>query len=106
MGSSLTSETYGLKEFANATWVMGLNGSAWLLVTALLTHKMDKITKIVAGSTPKKMAAFSTGAMCGAIGYLHSKELIKIVTPRRQKPCSCCYLWLRRNADSAEADRK
>ncbi len=81
MGSTLTSETYGLMEFANATWVMALNGSAWLLVTALFTHKLDGVTKKVAGGDSKKMGILSVAALCGAIGYLFTKELTKAMKP-------------------------
>lgn len=86
MNSSLTSESYGMMEFANATWVMALNGSAWLVVTGLFTHKLDGATKKLAGGDPRKLGVLSVAAMCGAIGYMYTKELIKILNPT-----TCAY---------------
>lgn len=54
MGKDLTSPDYGLLEFANAAWVMALNGSAWLLFTGLFSHKVEGITHKISGGDPKK----------------------------------------------------
>ena len=81
MGTTLTSENYGIMEFANATWVMALNGSAWLLVTALFTNKMAGLTKKIAGGDSRKLGGLSVAALCGAIGYMFTKELTKALKP-------------------------
>lgn len=54
MGTTLGAKDYTLIHFANAAWVMALNGSAWLLTTGLFTHKLDKLTKKVSGGDTKK----------------------------------------------------
>ena len=82
MGKELTSVDYGLMEFANATWVMGLNGSAWLLTTALFSHKLEGITHKISGGDPKKVQILMIAAMCGAFGYMFGNELKKIFDPK------------------------
>lgn len=81
MGKELTSPDYGLMEFANATWVMGLNGSAWLLSTALLSNKIEGITHKISGGDPKKVGLLMISAMCGAMGFMFTNELKKILNP-------------------------
>ncbi len=81
MGKDLTSPDYGLMEFANATWVMGLNGSAWLASTALLSHKIEGITHKISGGDPKKVGLLMISAMCGAMGFMFTNELKKILVP-------------------------
>lgn len=80
-GVSLGGEGYGLLNFANATWVMALNGSAWLLTTALFSDKLEKITHKVSGGDAKKIGILGTGAMLGAMGFLVSNEINKGLKP-------------------------
>lgn len=82
MGKELTSANYGLMEFANATWVMGLNGAAWLLSTALFSHKIEGITHKISGGDPKKVKILMIAAMCGAFGYMFGNELKKVLNPK------------------------
>lgn len=81
MGKELTSPDYGILEFANAAWVMGLNGSAWLLTTALFSHKIEVFTGKISKGDPKKVGILMISAMCGAFGYLFGNELIKGLKP-------------------------
>ncbi|UUM12920.1 DUF5058 family protein [Clostridiaceae bacterium HFYG-1003] len=80
-GVSLGGEGYKLLNFANATWVMALNGSAWLLTTALFSDKLEKITHKVSGGDAKKIGILGTGAMLGAMGFLVSNEINKGLKP-------------------------
>lgn len=77
MGMELTSPEYGLLEFANATWVMGLNGSAWLLTTGLFSHRVENLTHRISKGDPKKVSILMISAMCGAFAYLFGNELVK-----------------------------
>lgn len=81
LGKELTSPDYGIMEFANATWVMGLNGSAWLLFTGLFSHKVEGLTKKISGGDPKKVGILMISAMCGAMGFMFANELKKIFNP-------------------------
>lgn len=81
MGVELGGEGYELVHFANAAWVMALNGSAWLLTTGLFSHQLDKITKKVSGGDAKKLGVISIAAMCGSFAYLFGGELMKATKP-------------------------
>lgn len=82
MGTTLGAKDYQLVHFANAAWVMALNGSAWLLTTGLFTHKLDKLTKKVSGGDSEKMSKMALPAMCGAFGFFLSRDLIKGFDPK------------------------
>lgn len=82
MGKELTSPDYGLLEFANATWVMALNGSAWLLFTGLFSHKVEGMTNKISGGDPKKVGILMISAMCGAFAFLFGNELLKSLNPQ------------------------
>lgn len=80
-GLDLGGPGYGLINFANATWVMALNGGAWLLSTALLTDKLGMLNEKLSGGDPRKIALLGAGAMSGAFGYMFGNELRKILNP-------------------------
>lgn len=70
MGTTLDSPDYNLVNYANACWVMALNGCGWLLVVSLLTDKLDSISfKLTKGDT-KITSIISISGMCGAMGFL------------------------------------
>ena len=69
MGVELGGKGYNLVHFANAAWVMALNGSAWLLTTGLFSHQL--------GGDVKKLGVISIAAMCGSFAYLFGSELMK-----------------------------
>lgn len=75
-GLELGGQGYGLINFANASWVMALNGSAWLLTTGLFTDKLAIATKKISGGDTRKLAIIGGAAMCGAFGYLFGDYII------------------------------
>lgn len=81
MGTAISSPNYGAVDFANAAWVMALNGSAWLLFTGLFSHKVEGITEKITGGEPKRLEILMVAAMCGAFAYLLGSELIKVLNP-------------------------
>lgn len=76
-GVTLGGQNYGLINFANACWVMALNGSAWLLSTALFSDKFDNMSKKIAGGSSKKLGLFGSAAMLGAMGFLTINDINK-----------------------------
>lgn len=78
---TLGSDTYNLVNFANAAWVMALNGGAWLFTSGLFTDKLDKISHKVTGGDTKKLGILSVTAMCGAFGYFAVNEFVKGLEP-------------------------
>ena len=45
MGVEFGGEGYGITEYANSVLTMVLNGSAWLVICALFTDKLDMLSK-------------------------------------------------------------
>lgn len=82
MGTAMTSPNYGVRDFANAAWVMALNGSAWLIFTGLFSHKIEGFTEKISKGDPKRLGILMISAMCGAFAYLFGNELIKILDPK------------------------
>lgn len=76
-GLDLSSADYGLINFANATWVMALNGSAWLFVSGLFADKMNILTNKISSGDPAKLGILMATAMSGAFGFLFSNEIVK-----------------------------
>ncbi len=74
-GMELTSSDYNILNFANATWVMALNGSAWLITSALFSDRLDTITKKISGGSPEKIGILMVSAMAGAFSYLFMNQV-------------------------------
>jgi hypothetical protein len=84
-GVELGGEGYGAINFANAAWVMALNGSAWLLTSGLLADKLDKVSKKVMGNNAKKLGIFTVAATTGAFGYMCMNQVIIGLNPEHQE---------------------
>lgn len=75
--TSLDAVGYNLLNYANACWVMALNGSAWLFTSGLFTDKLDKISTKLTGGDSRKLGILSVTAMCGAFGYFAVNDFVK-----------------------------
>lgn len=64
-GINLTSPDYNILNFANATWVMALNGSAWLLSSGLLADKLEILSAKVSKGNPKRLSIIMVAAISG-----------------------------------------
>lgn len=84
-GIELTSSTYSAINFANATWVMALNGSAWLLTSGLLADKLDLISKKIIGNDVKRLGLFMVTAVCGAFSFMAINEVLKGLDPAKRE---------------------
>lgn len=82
MGTKLGAGDYSLIHFANAAWVMALNGSAWLLTTGLFSHKLDSLNKKMMKKDPKLMSKIALPSMCGAFAFFFSRDIIKGFDPK------------------------
>lgn len=78
-GTTLGGEGYDGYAFACGFFCMWFGASGWLLSTALFTHKLDAITKKLAGSV-ELMPAISAAAMSGAFAYLSSDHYFSYIT--------------------------
>lgn len=83
-GTTLEAADYNLTNYANACWVMALNGGAWLFTSGLFTDKLDKISTKVTGGETRKLGILSVTAMCGAFGYFAINEFVKGLEPDKR----------------------
>lgn len=83
-GLELTSNQYTLINFANATWVMALNGSGWLLTSGLFSDKLNLITEKVARGDTAKLGILMISAMCGAFAYLFGNQVVLGFSPEKR----------------------
>lgn len=82
----LTSPNYNILNFANATWVMALNGSAWLFTSGLFADKLEIITEKVSKGNPKTLGIIMVAAMCGAFAYLCANQVMPAFYNREKLP--------------------
>lgn len=83
-GLEITSPNYGLINFANATWVMALNGAAWLFTSGAFSDKLEIVSKKISQGDPKKVGVLMISAMCGAFAYLFNSVFVDVLKPERQ----------------------
>jgi len=70
-GVELGSADYDLRALSTSFWTMTINGTGWLLVTALFTHKLEDIRLKIGGGNPVWLGILSLAAAIGAFGYLN-----------------------------------
>ncbi|MBU5438707.1 DUF5058 family protein [Tissierella sp. MSJ-40] len=76
MGVVLGKEGMTEVVFANGVWTMILGSMGWLLFTFLFTHKMDKLTKVLANGKKAMVPIISAGAMLGAFAYFNADRIL------------------------------
>ncbi len=84
-GVELGSEGYSAINFANAAWVMALNGSAWLLTSGLFADKLDKVSKRAMGNNAKTLGIFTIAATTGAFSYMCFSQVITGLDPAKRE---------------------
>ncbi len=77
LGVEFGSDKYDLMALASSWWTMAVNGTGWLLITALFTHKLEDLREKVGGGDAKWLAIISGAAMLGCFGFLNSRTIIQ-----------------------------
>lgn len=77
-GVALTDAVIPPEVFSTALWGMAIGCVGWIVVTALLTHRMDKFTNKLAGGSAAMVTVISSAAMLGAYGYLNAGYAISL----------------------------
>lgn len=86
-GVEFGSPEYDLYALSTSFWTMAINGTGWLLVTALFTHKLEDIRLKVGGGNAKWLGVLSIAAAVGCFGYLNANTAIAAVRAfERQAP--------------------
>lgn len=70
-GVEFGSPEYDLRALSTSFWTMAINGTGWLLVTALFTHKLEDIRQKIGGGNQVWLGVLSIAAALGAFGYLN-----------------------------------
>lgn len=70
-GVEFGSSEYDLYALSTSFWTMAVNGTGWLLITALFTHKLEDIRLKIGGGNPVWLGILSVAAALGAFGYLN-----------------------------------
>lgn len=78
-GTTLGGEGYDGYAFACSFFCMWFGASGWLVSTALFTHKLEGITKKLAGSV-ELMPVISAAAMSGAFAFLSFDHYFSYLT--------------------------
>lgn len=76
LGVKFGSADYDLMALATSWWTMAINGTGWLLVTALFTHKLEDVREKIGGGDSRWLAVVSGAAMLGCFGFLNSNSIM------------------------------
>ncbi len=71
-GVALTDPNLPVEVFSTALWAMAVGCIGWIVVTALITDKMDGFKDKLAGGSAKMLPVITSAAMLGAYGYLNA----------------------------------
>jgi hypothetical protein len=75
-GVEFGSENYDLYALSSSFWTMAINGTGWLLLTMLFTHKLEDIRLKVGAGDARWLAVLSVAAALGCFGYLNSNTIV------------------------------
>lgn len=78
-GTTLGAPDYDLINYANATWVMALNGGAWIFFSGAFADKLDIIQEKISKGDPRRIQILSVTAIIGAFAYMFLNEIFKAV---------------------------
>ncbi len=78
-GTTLGAPDYNLINYANATWVMALNGGAWIFFSGAFADKLDVIQEKISRGDPSRIQILSVTAIIGAFAYMFLNEIFKAI---------------------------
>lgn len=78
-GVEFGSPEYDLHALSLSFWTMAINGTGWLLVTVLFTHKLEDIREKIGGGNPRWIGILSVAAALGCFGFLNSNTIVGVI---------------------------
>jgi len=78
MGVVIGDGNFTPKVLALCIWVMAIGSSGWLLVSGLLTHKLDEARMKLVGGKESLLPVFTISALLGAFGFNVAKYVISL----------------------------
>lgn len=79
VGIDFGSPEYDLYALSTSFWTMTINGTGWLLFTALFTHKLEDVRLKVGGGNPVWLGILSLAAAIGAFGYMNINMVVAAI---------------------------
>lgn len=79
VGVEFGSPEYDLYALSTSFWTMTINGTGWLLFTALFTHKLEDVRLKVGGGNPVWLGILSLAAAIGAFGYMNINMVVAAI---------------------------
>lgn len=79
VGVEFGSPQYDLYALSSSFWVMTINGTGWLLLTALFTHKLEDIRRKAGGGDSHWLAVLSAASAIGCFGYLNANTINGVI---------------------------
>lgn len=79
VGVDFGSPEYDLYALSTSFWTMTINGTGWLLFTALFTHKLEDVRLKVGGGNPVWLGILSLAAAIGAFGYMNINMVVAAI---------------------------
>jgi len=76
VGVQFGSPEYDLHALSSSFWTMAINGTGWLIITALFTHKLEDIRQKLGGGDARWIATLSIAAAIGCFGYLNANTVV------------------------------
>jgi len=77
VGTELGAADFGQLAFASAVWCQTLGALGWLIVCAIVTHKLEFVRIKMAGGKMLFLPILTAACMIGAFSYLSSARLIR-----------------------------
>lgn len=78
-GVQFGSPEYDIYALSVSFWTMAINGTGWLLITALFTHKLENIRLKIGGGNSVWLGILSIAAAVGCFGYLNANTLNGVI---------------------------
>jgi hypothetical protein len=78
MGTAVGDPGYTPVAFANCVWVMALGSAGWILITALLTHKLEWLRIKAVRGKMELLPICTICAVLGAFGYQVAKHAVTV----------------------------
>ncbi|MDR1377077.1 MAG: DUF5058 family protein [Synergistaceae bacterium] len=85
-GVEFGSAEYGIRALSVSFWTMAANGTGWLIIVALFTHKLEDIRQKLGGGNAKWLGLLSLAAALGCFGYLNTNTIVAALRNMKTNP--------------------
>lgn len=75
-GVEFGSPQYDMHALSVSFWAMAANGTGWLILVGLFTHKLEDIRQKLGGGNAKWLGLLSLAAALGCFGYLNTNTIV------------------------------